>query len=154
MVRLWVQGRSLPVTAASAWRRPRTSASKSQEAMRALAASRMRWVCSGLERTRAQGSGESIDVADGEDEAFNAVGDEVGVRADVVGDDDGAAGGHGLVDDEAPGLVAGGEDEDVGEREEGGELRLIAEAKEADAFEGQLACAGFEACRALRRRRR
>ena len=55
--------------------------------------------------------------------------------ADLVGDDDGAAGGHGFVDDEAPGLVAGGKDEDVGEREEGGELGLVAEAGEADAFE-------------------
>ncbi len=92
-----------------------------------------------------ESGGKGLDVADGKDKAFDAIGDEIGVGAYFVGDDDGAAGGHGFVDDEAPGLVPGGQDEDVGEREEGRELGLIAEAGEADAFEGEFACAGFEA---------
>ncbi len=100
--------------------------------------------CGGFE-DGAEGGGEGGDVADGEDAAFDAVGDEVGVAAYVGGDDDGAAGGHGFVDDEAPGLVARGEDEDGGELEEAGQLGLVAEAGEADAGEAGRGDLGFEA---------
>src|ERR1700761_6504977 len=93
----------------------------------------------GLFRARedaSEGGGKGVDVSDGEDVAFDAVGNEVCMRAYFVGYDDGAAGGHGFVHDEAPGLVTGRKNEDVGEREEGGEFGLIAEAQEADAVEG------------------
>src|ERR1700681_3777102 len=79
----------------------------------------------------AEGAGGGGDVADRKEEAFDAVGEEVGVAADVGGEEDGAGGVHDLVDDETPGLVLGGEDEDGGEIEEAGEFGLVAEATEA-----------------------
>ena len=93
-----------------------------------------------------EGAGESGDVAGGVDEAFDAVGDEVGVGAYVVGRMTAAAGCHDFVDDEAPGLMARGEDEDVGELEEAGEGGLILEAGESR-FEARVgAVCGFALC--------
>ncbi len=56
------------------------------------------------------------------------------MAADVVGEDDGFAGVHDLVDDEAPGFVLGGQDEDGGEVEEARKLGLVTEAAETNAF--------------------
>ena len=88
--------------------------------------------------------GESGDVSGGVDEAFDPVGDEVDGGAYVVRDDDGARSVHDFVDDEPPGLVTRREDEDRGEIEESGELGLVAEAAEADAFEAGGGCLGLE----------
>src|SRR5580658_1873699 len=55
-----------------------------------------------------EGGGEGFDVADRVDVTLDAVGDEIGVCADFVGDDDRTASSHGLVDDQAPGFVPGG----------------------------------------------
>ncbi len=77
-------------------------------------------------------------------ESAGPIGDEVGAGADVVGDDAGCGGVHDLIDDEAPGLMARGKDEDAGEGEEGGQLGLVAEAEEADAGETGGGGLGFE----------
>src|SRR5579863_8262789 len=61
------------------------------------------------------GDCEGGDIAHGVDEALDAVGDEVRVSTCVCRNNDGDCSIHGFIDDEAPGFVPGGEDENGGE---------------------------------------
>src|SRR5215469_2303824 len=89
----------------------------------------------------AKGLGQRIGVAHGHDGAVLAGMHEIGAGADLVADDDGAARIHRLVDHETPGLLARGQHEEIGGIIEGGQLALIAEAREKDAIgDTELAC--------------
>lgn len=92
----------------------------------------------------AQAAGEGVNVEGGIDESIEAVVDEVGLASDAIGDDNGAGDIHDFVDDQSPGLIVGGQDEEVAEFVNAGELGLVAEAEKADAGEAGLADAGFE----------
>ena len=76
------------------------------------------------------GGGHAVEVADGEQAAVDAVGDELGDAADAGGDG-GDAGGHGFEGGEAEGLHLGGHEHEIGEREELEDVVLLAEEVDA-----------------------
>ena len=53
-----------------------------------------------------EGGGKSVDIVHRVDQAIDTICDEVGLTADVIGDDDGTTSVHYFVDDQAPGFVA------------------------------------------------
>ena len=97
---------------------------------------------------------EGVHIANGKDAAFHAIGDEVGLTADIVRDDDGAACVHDFIHDKAPGLMARGKNEDIAEIEEARQLGLIAKAAEAHAVCPGCGDHALEVGSVLRHRRR
>ena len=79
--------------------------------------------------------GELDDVADRVDAALNTIGDQIRLAANLIGEDDSAAGVHDFIDDQTPGFVLGRENEEGGEIEVTGQLGLVLKTAEADAVE-------------------
>ncbi|ACJ01366.1 hypothetical protein RC1_4025 [Rhodospirillum centenum SW] len=79
-----------------------------------------------------QRPGKGVRIAGREDPPVLPVAHQVRTATDPVGDDDGAASVHGLVDDQPPGFVHRGQHEDIAEIEEGRQFGLVPEAEEMD----------------------
>ena len=77
--------------------------------------------------------GEGVRVADGDDEAFDAIDEEV-LAAGVGGTEDGAAAGHGLGLNEGESFLDAGKREDMAAAHERGELGLRDGSEELDVF--------------------
>ncbi len=86
-----------------------------------------------------------VDIAAGKDKLRSNRRDKIACRADVIACNNGTTAAHGFVDDNREGFVIRGKNHEIGGGVDHRELRLIDEAKKANARRNaKSGCLGFE----------